>query len=91
MTALSLGDGIHIEQRGLASTLERPVAHGAASLRILVHRRCCCWSARRGICEESLRAQECMSSPAEIRYSGFVIVELQVIGSSGKEKCAAAK
>jgi hypothetical protein len=31
-----------------------------------------------------------MSSPAET-VSGFVIVELQVIRSAAKEKCAAAK
>jgi hypothetical protein len=43
------------------------------------------------ICRESLRAQECASSPAETRVSGFVIVELQVISSTAKEKCAAAK
>ncbi|WP_421376367.1 hypothetical protein ACOCG7_00670 [Paraburkholderia sp. DD10] len=41
--------------------------------------------------KESLRAQECMSSPAETRFSGFVIVEIQVIRSPGKEKCVAAK
>jgi hypothetical protein len=57
----------------------------------LPHQRRCCWrSLRRGTRRESLLAQECMSSPAET-VSGFVIVELQVIRSAAKEKCAAAK